>query len=456
MNIKEKMYEKKHLNRVIHATFNPNGPGAIRLHLVPTRFSLFKSIPNIVVLNGRDYIPLNTSWTILLSIFIDEISKYQGKEISEENLKLIVNVTVEKVREIYGKKVGREDIKNDLWDMIDTFTAIAKNEKVDLDFGNLSISSFYKDMTAPHRVDLMISSMEKDGKWNCNQQCIHCYAAGQKLANQKELSTDEFKQIIYLLQEAHVSQITFTGGEPTLRKDLVELVETASWFVTRLNTNGILLTKKLCKELYNASLDSVQVTLYSHDKKIHNELVGSDTFDKTIKGIKNAVEAGLNVSINTPLCSLNKDYVELLKFAKSLGITYATSSGLIVTGNATKTKSKNTRLSETQLCKILKEAKKFAKENDMELDFTSPGWIKEDRLRKMKFTPPSCGACLSNMAIAPDGNVIPCQSWLGEDASLGNLLEKKWSKIWNSPKCKQIRKESSKTLHICPLRKESN
>ena len=204
MNIKEKMYEKKNLNHVIHATFNPNGPGSIRLHLVPTKFSFFKSVPNIVVLNGRDYIPLNTAWSILLSIFIEEISKYQGLEIPDDTLKLIVNVTVERMRDIYGKKVGREDIKDDLWEMIDTFTAIAKNENVDLDFGDLSISSFYKELTAPHRVDLMISSMEKDGKWNCNQQCIHCYAAGQKLANQKELSTEEFKKILHILQDTYL------------------------------------------------------------------------------------------------------------------------------------------------------------------------------------------------------------------------------------------------------------
>ena len=128
MNIKEKMYEKKNLNHVIHATFNPNGPGSIRLHLVPTKFSFFKSVPNIVVLNGRDYIPLNTAWSILLSIFIEEISKYEGLEIPDDTLKLIVNVTVERMRDIYGKRVGREDIKDDLWEMIDTFTAIAPGE----------------------------------------------------------------------------------------------------------------------------------------------------------------------------------------------------------------------------------------------------------------------------------------------------------------------------------------
>lgn len=63
-------------------------------------------------------------------------------------------------------------------------------------------------------------------------------------------------------------------GEPTLRADLVELVDAAQWFVTRLNTNGRLLTPMLCQKLYDASLDSVQVTLYSRDPATHNALVG--------------------------------------------------------------------------------------------------------------------------------------------------------------------------------------
>lgn len=44
--------------------------------------------------------------------------------------------------------------------------------------------------------------------------------------------------------------MTFTGGEPTLRQDLVELAEAAQWFVTRLNTNGRLLTPELCRGLF--------------------------------------------------------------------------------------------------------------------------------------------------------------------------------------------------------------
>ena len=451
MNIYEKKYERKNLNRIIHTTLNPDNPGVVRIHLVPSKFSLFKSRPSIVILNGKDIIPLNSAWAILLSIFIDEVNEHKGNEISDEQLEEIVNITIQKLKKIY-KFAKLETIKADLWNMMNLFTAISNKEETDIDVGQISIGDFAKFMKAPHRMDLMISSMKKDNKWNCNQKCMHCYAANQDYAETRELTTDEWKKIIDICKNNCIPQITFTGGEPTIRKDLVELVEYSNWFVTRLNTNGVLLTKELCKKLYEASLDSVQVTLYSNDKEIHNKLVGADNFDKTVQGIKNALETGLNVSINTPLCSLNKDYLSTLKFAKKLGITYAYSSGLIVTGNARTEESKATQLSTAEITKSLEDACKYSEEQEMELSFTSPGWISEEKLKEMKLDIPACGACLSNMAVSPNGNVMPCQSWLGEGASLGNILEVKWDKIWNSVQCKKIRRNSSKSSFTCPLR----
>lgn len=451
MNIYEKIYERKHLNRVVHTTLNPDKPGAIRLHLVPAKFSSFKTRPSIVILNGKDIIPLNPSWTILLSIFIDEVNKHQGNEISDEELENIVKITIKKLKKIYFYPKD-EQVKKDLWEMIGLFTAIANKEETNIDVGQVSIGDFSKYLRGPHRMDLMISSMEKDGKWHCNQKCLHCYAGNQEYATVKELSTEEWKKIIDICKKNCIPQITFTGGEPTLRNDLVELVNYSRWFVTRLNTNGVLLTEKLCKELYQASLDSVQVTLYSSNPKKHNQLVGADNFEQTVQGIKNAIKAGLNVSINTPLCSINKDYVSTLKFAKELGITYATASGLIVTGNAKKSSSVSTQLSKIEITGIMEKACKYAEKVEMELGFTSPGWISESDLKTLKLDIPACGACLSNMAISPDGNVMPCQSWLGKDSSLGNILETDWSKIWKSKKCAQIRKASSKSNYTCPLR----
>ena len=229
-------------------------------------------------------------------------------------------------------------------------------------------------------------------------------------------------------------------------------MDAAQWFVTRLNTNGQLLTPALCAKLYDASLDSVQVTLYSADPAVHNALVGADGFEKTVQGIRNAVAAGLIVSVNTPLCSLNTDYAATLRFAASLGVRYATCSGLIPSGSAQAAESRATRLTEQELTDVLRAAVPVVEELGVELDFTSPGWLPEETLRTLGLhLIPSCGACLSNMAIAPDGSVIPCQSWLSAPP-LGNMRTDDWRTIWNGERCAVIRAESAKMDHICQLR----
>lgn len=451
MNSKERKFYKENLTEVLHTTLNPYEPGVVRIHLIPAKYQPLKVNPSVVILNGKDILPINLAWTILLAIFIKQVNNYKGKEVTDEELKEVVEKTLDEIQRVY-KHPGREIFKKDLNRILSVFIDIAEGKVPNEKIGQLSIGKYSKKMKAPHRIDLMISSMTKNGHWNCNQKCLHCYAAGQTYSDAKELSTEEWKKIIDKCKKAYIPQLTFTGGEPTKRADLVELIEYSKWFITRLNTNGVLLTKELCNELYNASLDSIQVTFYSANKEEHNKLVGANNFDKTVEGIKNAIEVGLPISINTPLCSLNKNYKETLKFLNEMGIKYVSCSGLIITGNATKEESKETQLSEEELYNILKEATEYAKENLMEISFTSPGWLKEKKIKELGLDIPSCGACLSNMAVAPDGEVVPCQSWLGKDSGLGNILQTEWKKIWNNPKCKKIRKYSAKTLGICPLK----
>jgi len=328
---------------------------------------------------------------------------------------------------------------------------VARGRVPDEPVGLLTLGEYAPLMTAPHRMDLMLSAMTKDGAWHCNQKCLHCYAAGQPLAETPELTTAQWKDILQKLRAANIPQVTFTGGEPTLRADLAELTDAAQWFVTRLNTNGRLLTPELCRALYAASLDSVQITLYAADAAVHNALVGADGFDETVQGIRSALAAGLNVSVNTPLCSRNADYAATLAFAASLGVRYATCSGLIPAGGAVGEASRTTRLTPQELTQTLRTAMETARRLSLEVDFTSPGWLDEDTLRGLGFTLiPSCGACLSNMAIAPDGAVVPCQSWLGGQP-LGNILTDPWPAIWESDTCRAIRAESAKMEHLCQL-----
>ena len=446
----ERRYRRRHLECVRHITLDPKGRGVLRIHMIPPRQDA-DNAPFLLLLNGSRLVPLNLSWAILLANFMDRLEPFTGVEIAESDWTAMAAGAVAETHKTYPF-TSKERLSDDLATMIRSLVAIARGQEPEAEVAPLTLGEYAPEMTAPHRMDLMVSAMTRGGAWHCNQKCLHCYAAGQPLSDTPELTTAQWKEILAKLRAANVPQVTFTGGEPTLRADLVELVDAAQWFVTRLNTNGRLLTPELCRRLYEASLDSVQVTLYSHDPAIHNALVGAEGFDDTVAGIRNAVAAGLSVSVNTPLCSLNTDYAATVRFVHELGVRYVTCSGLIPSGSAEGAESRATRLTEEQLTDVLRRAVTVAEELEMEMDFTSPGWLKEETLRSMGLTlVPSCGACLSNMAIAPDGGVIPCQSWLSSQP-LGNMLTDDWDKIWQSQRCAAIRAKSAKMEQLCQLR----
>lgn len=415
MTFRERRYRRAHLDCVRHITLDPKGPGVVRIHMIPPRDET-PDAPFLLLLNGAQLVPLNLSWAIMLANLMDQLQAYEGQDLAENQWESLLTAAVEETHRTYPR-TKRQTLASDLHLMLTSLVAIAQGREPEAEVGLLSLSDYAPEMTAPHRMDLMVSAMEQNGAWHCNQKCLHCYAAGQPMGETPELSTEQWKTALALLRKANIPQVTFTGGEPTLRSDLVELVQAAAWFVTRLNTNGRLLTPELCAALYQASLDSVQVTLYSAEGNIHNQLVGTNGFNDTVQGIRHAVEAGL-----------------------------------IPSGSACGQESRATALTPEQLTDILRQAVDTAEELGMELDFTSPGWLDEETLRSLGLNLiPSCGACLSNMAVTPDGKVVPCQSWLS-DEPLGDLLHDDWADIWNSPRCAAIRAESAKLEHICQLK----
>lgn len=452
MGLQRKIAEYREFKHgVSHATFDPEGPGVVRIHLVPPRFRLFGRDPYIVILNGYYLLPIGYAWALVLSYFMKEVNRYHGKPITEADEAHIMQSTVKRIRAAYPA-IDAKTVREDLDEILDVLFAVARGRGAGLPIEKLSIRAYGKSMTAPHRVDLMVSAMtDKDGNWKCNQKCTFCYAAGQKRSASQELDTETWRRVIDKLIEARVPMLTFTGGEPTMRDDIDLLIGYAKRCITRLNTNGILLDAALTARLKAAGLDSVQITLYSHDKEIHNALVGADRFDDTVNGVRNAVMAGLDVSVNTPLCQRNADYTATLAFLRSLGVRFVTASGLICTGKADETHAEND-LSEEALLAILKAAKAYCDENEMEIDFTSPGLVPKESLEELGMNVPMCGAALSNMAIAPDGEVIPCQSWLTEAGGLGNILTTDFKRIWKHERCVSLRRMSEEEALSCPFR----
>ena len=185
-------YIKENLNEVKHTTLNPEGPGVVRIHMVPPKYDGPEPVESVVILNGQDIIPIGVSWAVLLSMMIDAVNEYHGRPINEEDTKKIIDSTVIAAKSVY-RFLPRFVIRKDIFRIMNTFKQIAYGEKPDEEIRYINIGEYSDNMRAPHRMDLMVSAMKKDNKWNCNQNCVHCYAAGQDQSEENELSTEQCK-----------------------------------------------------------------------------------------------------------------------------------------------------------------------------------------------------------------------------------------------------------------------
>ena len=119
---------QSNLNEVKHVTLNPGSAGVVRIHMVPPRLSMFRSTPSVILLNGQEILPINTSWAILLCSFIDEIQPYDGKTLAESDWDGIIQRTVERTRRVY-QRVNEETLKGDLWRIIRTLDDVANGRE---------------------------------------------------------------------------------------------------------------------------------------------------------------------------------------------------------------------------------------------------------------------------------------------------------------------------------------
>jgi MoaA/NifB/PqqE/SkfB family radical SAM enzyme len=447
-----KRYQADRLAGPLQATFDPKEPGVTRIHLIPLRTSLRKRTPSLVLINGWHMFRIGSSWADLLRAFITTLYEKTepGRQLSQDELQAVLDAVVEKMHALYPE-IPDATLLDDLNEIVALCIAVAHGAEVPPEIQEtVSWQELGKVMKAPQRMDLLVSPMIEAGEWACPLHCKGCYATQQPAMRiDQALSTEEWKAIIDKCREAGITQLTFTGGEPTQRPDLVELIDHARWHVTRLNTNGLNLKLDYAKELFDANLDAVQVTLYSQDACIHDTLVGKpDAWPATVQGIRNALQAGLSVSVNTPLVRLNAGYAETLQFIQGLGVKYVSCSGLIPAGAAQNQIKGGAGLSNDELMEVMRLAVQTAKELGLDLAFTSPGWLTPAQTRELGLEEPICGACLSNMAVMPNGAVTACQSWLSNPDGLGNMLASPWQDIWSHPKCRQMRRTSQQG---CPL-----
>lgn len=194
LTYREHRFLHGHLNRVRHITLDPDGPGVVRIHLVPCHRP-DRETPFTAILNGQDILPLNVSWAILLTNLIEALNPYTGKEIRPQDWEAIQAQAVSATRKIY-RKAEYAQIEGDLQAMLDCLCTVARGGTPTLTIQPMQLATYASRMVGPHRMDLMVSSMVKDGAWHCNQKCLHCYAANQPLSAVPELDTDQWLAVI--------------------------------------------------------------------------------------------------------------------------------------------------------------------------------------------------------------------------------------------------------------------
>ncbi len=287
--------------------------------------------------------------------------------------------------------------------------------------------------SAPYRMDLALT-------YRCNNACGHCYNARPR--NHPELSTAEWIQILDRLWELGIPHVVFTGGEPTIRSDLAELVAHAekNGQITGINTNARRLSRPgYLDELIQAGLDHVQITLESHDPAIHNQMVagGPKAWEETVSGLRLALKSPLYVMTNTTLLKANSPFLEeTLKFLADEGVPTLGLNALIYSGRGL---TVGNGLPEADLPPLLQLARKMTDANEQRLIWYTPTQYCHFDPVLLELGVKGCTAALYNMCVESDGSVIPCQSYY---EPLGNMLTDPWNSIWEHDLAVKLRERS--------------
>ncbi|MFB0563003.1 MAG: radical SAM/SPASM domain-containing protein, partial [Candidatus Lokiarchaeia archaeon] len=161
--------------------------------------------------------------------------------------------------------------------------------------------------------------------YQCQCNCRHCCTGNYIKEKHRNLTTDEVKDVLDQANKAMV--VNFFGGEPTLRPDLMELINYASdraVFVF-VDTNGIRVTKDYAQQLKDSGLDLLYVSIDSPHATEHDDYRRfKGCFEKAVGAVKNALDVGLHCVLSTYITKenlSNGDFERVIQMAKDLGAT---------------------------------------------------------------------------------------------------------------------------------------
>lgn len=261
----------------------------------------------------------------------------------------------------------------------------------------------------------------------CNYKCVHCYnfdRSGPMPASIKgePLSKDEFLDIIDQVCAAGALYISFTGGEALVYPHLYELIERVSQnkSMSRVKTNGHMLTKEVCKKLVDSGCRALDVSVYGADEESYKNFTGQvGSFAQVLDGLRNAIALDMEVQLNLILHRDNcMDIGKMIDMAQGLGLAYQFSDEMTARYDGTES-SQDFGITPEQYNELLEGPHKdlFWHDNTDEAF--------------------QCSCARNVVGVGLDGVVFPC---IGAPIPSGDLREKSFQEIWdNSLEFKKIR-----------------
>jgi radical SAM protein with 4Fe4S-binding SPASM domain len=283
----------------------------------------------------------------------------------------------------------------------------------------------------------------------CNLSCLHCY---QFSPRNRELDTDQWREVIAELARCGCLFLAFTGGEPLLREDLSELLAAAAAedFALTLQTNGVLLDAATARMFGELPTLRVDVSVYGANAATHDTFTGMDgSFAAAYRALEMLLENEVPVLLKVTVGDFNFAELEkIVDMAEGLGIK-AVFSSLIFPRNNRDTAPTALRLDDADLERFIRFETAYMLENLGEIMGVEAGELEYEDLagymRKCAIDPAQmqsesrryCGGGSTVFAINPYGDVYPCVAF---PLVVGNVLKDNFADIWkNSPELVRLR-----------------
>lgn len=289
----------------------------------------------------------------------------------------------------------------------------------------------------------------------CNLHCKHCYTDPTLLKD--ELA---FRDLIKILEQ-YLEQIkiwrlpkrdvriSFTGGEPFIRKDFFGLLEKCyeSRDITRCGilTNGMFLTQNIINRLKDLKIDYIQVSLEGAEKT-NDYIRGKGTFKKIIKAIRLLKKEGIATGISMTVSKINiQDVPAIVNLSENLKVDFFGIRRLVPFGRGKE--MKKSILTPGEVRKLFLYVLKIKR------DFKNHiGLGCEDGIlaQEMHYFPVGCSAGYTSFTVLPNGDVYPCRRL---PLLSGNLLKQSFGDIYyNSKQLQGLRNLNNinDTCRACP------